>query len=70
MFAVDVQNAYLQAPTSEKYYIICGDEFGIEHRGKVAIITRALYSGKFAGRDYWKHMQSFMNELELILTCG
>ena len=66
VFAADVQNAYLQAPTSEKHYIICGDEFGIEHRGKVAIITRALYGGKFAGRDYWKHMRSFMNELGFI----
>ena len=66
VFATDVQNAYLQAPTSEKHYIICGDEFGIEHRGKVAIITRALYGGKFAGRDYWKHMRSFMNELGFI----
>ena len=27
VFAVDVQNAYLQAPTSEKHYIICGDQF-------------------------------------------
>ena len=25
----DVRNAYLQAPTSEKHYIICGPEFGI-----------------------------------------
>ena len=36
VFVADVQNAYLQAPTSEKHYIICGDEFGIKHRGKVA----------------------------------
>ena len=26
VFAVDVQNAYLQAPSSEKHYVICGDE--------------------------------------------
>ena len=45
-----------------KHYIICGDEFGAEHNGKVAIITRALYGDKYAGRDYWKHMRSFMNE--------
>lgn len=63
IFATDVQNAYLQAPTSEKHYIICGDEFGIEHKGKVAVITKALYGGKYAGRDYWKHMQSLMSFL-------
>ena len=44
--AVDVRNAYLQAPTSEKHYIICGPEFGLEHAGKKAVITRALYGGK------------------------
>ena len=29
--AADVQNAYIQAPSSEKHYVICGPEFG-EHR--------------------------------------
>ena len=31
VFAADIQNAYLQAPTSVKHYIICGAEFGIEN---------------------------------------
>ena len=26
--AADIQNAYIQAPTSEKHYVICGPEFG------------------------------------------
>jgi hypothetical protein len=56
VFAADVQNAYLQAPPSEKHYIICGKEFGLENEGQVAIIKRALYGGKAAGRDYWLHM--------------
>ena len=34
----DIQNAYLQAPASEKHYIICGPEFGLENQGKRAII--------------------------------
>ena len=36
-------NAYLQAPTSEKHYIICGPDFGLENVGKNALIKRALY---------------------------
>ena len=28
--ACDIQNAYLQAPSSEKHYIICGPEFGLK----------------------------------------
>ena len=50
--AADFLNAYLQAPTSKKHYVICGDEFGEEHNGKVALITRALYGSVYAGRDY------------------
>ena len=46
VWAADVQNAYLQAPTSVKHYIICGREFGLEHEGKRALIVRALYGGK------------------------
>ena len=48
--AADIQNAYIQAPTSEKHYVICGPEFG-ENEGKKALIRRALYGGKSAGRD-------------------
>ena len=36
--AADIKNAYLQAPASEKHYIVCGTEFGLEHEGKVALI--------------------------------
>jgi hypothetical protein len=43
--AADIRNAYLQAPSSNKDYIICGPEFGIEHEGKVALIHRVLYGG-------------------------
>ena len=62
-FAADVRNAYLQAPTSEKHYIVCGPEFGIENVGKKALITRALYGGKCAGRDFWHHLRSCMKFL-------
>ena len=40
--AADVRNAYIQAPSSEHHYIICGPEFG-ENEGRTAIIVRALY---------------------------
>ena len=50
--AADIRNAYLQAPASEKHYIICGPEFGMENVGKRAKIVRALYGGKASGRDF------------------
>ena len=30
VLAADIQNAYLQAPLSQKHYVICGAEFGLE----------------------------------------
>ena len=63
VFAADIRNAYLQAPSSQKDYIICGPEFGIENQGKVALIHRALYGGKSAGRDFSNHLRSCMHFL-------
>ena len=40
--AADIKNAYLQAPDSEKHYVVCGPEFGTENVGKIAICLRPL----------------------------
>jgi hypothetical protein len=61
--ATDIRNAYLQAPSSCKDYIICGPEFGIENVGKVALIHQALYGGKSAGHDFRNHLRSCMRHL-------
>ena len=61
--AADIRNAYLQAPTSEKHYIICGPEFGLENEGKRTVIVRALYGGKSAGADFCHHLRSCMDHL-------
>ncbi len=58
VMASDVQNAYLRVPSSEKYFIVCGPEFGLENVGKVALIKRVLYGGKVTGRDFWHHLRS------------
>ena len=42
---------------------MCGPEFGIENIGKVALIHRALYGGKSAGRDFRNHLRSCMHHL-------
>jgi hypothetical protein len=36
-------------------------EFGVENEGKVALIHRALYGGKSAGRDLRNHLRSSMH---------
>jgi hypothetical protein len=38
----DIRNAYLQAPSSEKHFIICGPEFRLEYVGCVALVCHAL----------------------------
>jgi len=38
VMGADIKNAYLQAPSLEKHFIIRGPEFGIENEGKVALI--------------------------------
>ena len=68
MKAADIRNAYLQAPTSEKHYIICGSEFGIENEGKRAVIVWDLYGGKSAGSDFWYHLRICMDHLGFELS--
>ena len=50
--AADIRNAYLQAPLSQRDYIVCGLEFGLENIEKKALTRRALYGGKTAGTIY------------------
>ncbi len=52
VLCANIRNAYLQAPSSEKHFIICGLEFGIENEGHVGFIRCALYGGKVAGRIF------------------
>lgn len=61
--AGDIQNAYLTAPSSEKYWTICGPEFGPELQGSKALIVRALYGTKCAGRDFRNHLRGCMEML-------
>ncbi len=64
--AADIRNAYLQAPSSQKDYIVCGPEFGIENVGRIALIHRALYGGKSAGKDFRNHLRSCMRHLDFV----
>jgi hypothetical protein len=43
-FGADVGNAYLEAKTKEKVYIIGGPEFGV-FEGHTLLIDKALYVG-------------------------
>ncbi len=48
VWGADIRNAHLQALSSEKHFIICGPEFGVENKGRVALVYHTLYGGKVA----------------------
>ena len=48
IWQTDVGNAYLEAETKEKVYVIAGSEFG-EQEGNILVIKRALYGLKSSG---------------------
>jgi hypothetical protein len=54
LMACDVGNAYLHAPCKEKVWFLGGAEAG-EDKGKVLVITRALYGLKSSGAS-WRSM--------------
>jgi hypothetical protein len=68
VLGADIRNAYLQAPSSEKHFIICGPEFGIENESRVELIHHALYGGKVAGCNFWHHLCDYMGQLGLTFT--
>ena len=61
--ASDIRNKYLQAPSYQRDYIVCGPEFDFENFGKKDLIRRALYGGKTTGRDFRNHLRSCMHHL-------
>lgn len=50
----DIGNAYLNAETREKVYIIAGPEWG-DQQGETVLIVRALYGLKTSGAEWKRH---------------
>jgi hypothetical protein len=69
VLGADIRNAYLQALSSEKHFIICGREFGIDNEGCVALIHCALYGGKVAGCSFWHHLCDCIGQLGFTSSC-
>jgi hypothetical protein len=66
---VDIENAHLTAPVSEKICCVLGPEFGT-NAGKCAIVVWSLYGLKSAGALFWNHLADCMQHLgwELCIT--
>jgi Reverse transcriptase (RNA-dependent DNA polymerase) len=63
ILTVDVQGAYLNAPCRERVHTICGDEFGREYKGRIAVIVKALYGLKTSAIAWRSHLAETLRDL-------
>ena len=62
VWATDIGNAYLEAKTKEKLYIVAGPEFG-ELEGHYLIIHKALYGLRSSGARWHDRFSACLKEL-------
>ena len=68
VMACDIGNAYLNAPCREKVWFLGGPEVGNEDRGKVCVMTRALYGLKSSGASWRITLMNTLYEMSLADT--
>ena len=66
LWQTDVGNAYLEAKTKEKVYVIAGPEFGKEMEGHVLVINKALYGLKTSGLRWHERFADVLREMGFI----
>jgi len=66
--AGDIGNAYLNAATEEKLYVVCGKEFGPELEGRLTIVKQGLYSLKTSGNQWHAHFADTLHSMGLTPT--
>ena len=59
----DIGNAYLQAPTSDKYFTKLEPKFGSVYEGQLAYIVHAAYGLKEASTNFRNHLRDCMSHL-------
>ena len=64
-WAADVGNAYLEAKTSERVYIIAGPEFG-EREGHIMVIFKALYGLRSSGKMWSQRFSDCLREMGFV----
>eukprot|EP00957_Ditylum_brightwellii_P069627 5288456-Ditylum_brightwellii.AAC.1 len=62
-WVTDIKNAYLQAPSSQKHYVVYGAEFDLENVGKRALSRRSLYGRRSTGRDFRNYLRACVRHL-------
>ena len=62
VWGADIGNAYLEAKTKEKLYIVAGPEFE-EHEGHILVIYKALYGLKSSGLRWSQKIHDIMLDM-------
>ena len=62
LWCTDVGNAYLEARTDEKIFIVAGNEFG-KLEGHTLIIHKALYGLRSSGARWWERFSEVLLEM-------
>ena len=62
LWAADVGNAYLEALTKEKVYVVAGPEFG-DLEGHILLIHKALYGLRTSGARWHEHFADTLRNL-------
>jgi Reverse transcriptase (RNA-dependent DNA polymerase) len=65
LWATDKGNAYIEAYTTEKVYIIAGPEFG-EREGHILVISKALYGLRSSGARWHDRFANCIRELRFL----
>ena len=66
LWGADVGNAYLEAHTKEKVYIVAGEGFG-ECEGHVLVINKALYGLQSSGARWHDRFADVLREMGFLL---
>ena len=69
VLSVDIQNAYLNAPTREKVWFRAGKEFGSKE-GQVVVIVRALYGLRSSGSAWHAHLAQVLTDMKFTPSRG
>jgi hypothetical protein len=63
LWCTDIGNAYLEAYTDEKIYIVAGNEFGARE-GHTLLIHKALYGLRSSGARWWERFSEVLLDME------
>ena len=62
LWGADIGNAYLEAPTEEKLYIIAGPEFE-DWEGHILTFSKALYGFKSSGKRWAETLHDILKDM-------